>query len=367
MSTPSIAYVLPTHNRPAELARTVEMLGALPSHDGELVVIDNASDAPPRLPGCLANGIPVRLILRRFNEGAAARNEGVQAGDADWIVMLDDDSSPMGIEYLDALADAPAKVLAISADIHLPASGRRESGGLPEVFIGCGVAIRRGAFLEAGGYDPSFHYYAEEYDLAAKLLMMGGRVAFEPRFRVEHRKVSTGRDMDTILARLVRNNCWVEQRYAPDHERFDAIVRTRRRYRSIAIKERASRGYEAGLRELRETMRAQHRTPMNRDLYDRFTGLAHAREWLGRAHAKRRFATAAIVERGKNDWVIERALEELGVALVGPEQGEALVIGTLSPGPMRDAMERLGGDPRIVAPWHLVVPGHRRVKARVAA
>ncbi len=346
----SIAYVIPTHNRAAELGSTIEALGALPAHDAELIVVDNASASPPRLPARLANGIDVRLILRRFNEGAAARNDGARASDADWIVMLDDDSSPTSIAYLDALNEAPSDVLAISADIHLPLLGKRESGGLPEVFIGCGVALRREAFQAAGGYDPSFHYYAEEYDLAAKLLMMGGRVAFEPRFGVNHFKASAGRDMDTILARLVRNNCWVEQRYAPDADRFDAIVRTRRRYRAIAIKERAERGFREGLSEFRQTIRRQIRTPMSRELYDRFTGPDHARRALQRAHAERRFASAAIVARGKNDWVIERALAELGVPLVRRESADALVVGTMSPGPMLDHIE-CASDSRLIAGW----------------
>lgn len=352
----SVAYVLPTHNRAGELARTIDALARLPRHDAQVIVVDNASDAKPSLPAMLANHAPLRLIRLDANEGAAARNAGAMTADAEWIVMLDDDSSPLDIEFLHVLERAPSDLLAVSADIRLSDddAGRprgREAGGLPEVFIGCGVAIRRDAFLEAGGYDPTFHYYAEEYDLAARLLRMGGRIGFSRAFRVEHRKVSRGRDMGTILARLVRNNCWVEQRYAPDDERFDAIVRTRRRYRAIAHKERALRGLAIGMRDLRMSMREQARTPLTRDLYDRFTGLSHARAALASAHRTRRFRSAAIVDRGKNDWAIERALDEIGVRIVDGGDADALVIGTLSPGPMLDAIERRAHDARVVAPW----------------
>lgn len=352
----SVAYVLPTHNRAGELTRTLDAISRLPPHDAEVIVVDNASNAPPPIVSMLANRVPTRVIRLGANEGAAARNAGARCADADWIIMLDDDSSPLDLGFLRVLDRAPRDVLAISADIRLSnddagAKRGREAGGLPEVFIGCGVAIRRDAFLKSGGYDPTFHYYAEEYDLAARLLLMGGRVTFSSEFRVEHRKVSRGRDMDTILGRLVRNTCWVEQRYAPDAERFDAIVRTRRRYRAVARTEHAQRGFAAGLRDLRSSMARQPRTPMRNDLYDRFTGLSHARDALSKALRARRVRSAALVDRGKNDWAIERALDEIGVPIVDERVAEALVIATLSPGPMLDALERRASDTRIVAPW----------------
>ena len=139
------------------------------------------------LPGVLANGTVCRVIRLDHNAGAAARNVAVEASspETDWIVMLDDDSHPVeSVEpfaaTVDRLRERPDSVAAVMADIHLPALGRRESGGLPEVFIGCGVAIRRGAFLAVGGYDASFGYYVEEYDLAARFLQRGWSVAFDP-------------------------------------------------------------------------------------------------------------------------------------------------------------------------------------------
>ena len=140
---PRIAYVLPTRDRPETLARTVAALERLPRHDAQVVVVDNASCVPPRLPVELHNGLPVLLLQRNRNEGAAARNAGVLASDpsCDWVVMLDDDSHPLSIGALDALRDAPADAGAVQAEILLPLAdgrGRHESGGLPEVFIGAG-------------------------------------------------------------------------------------------------------------------------------------------------------------------------------------------------------------------------------------
>lgn len=350
---PTVCFVVPTRDRPDDLGRTLAGVGRLDVR-GEVLVIDNGSRTPPLVPRSLPNGLDVSLDLLAFNEGAASRNRVIGRTDADWVVMLDDDSHPVGGGLLDALRGAPDHAGAVSADIRLPNAGTREMGGLPEVFIGCGVAIRREVFERLGGYDASFGYYAEEYDLSARLLLDGYSVRFDPRFRVEHFKSLGGRDMGLIVERLVRNNAWVMQRYAPEPERRAQIRETRRRCRSIAEREGALAGYARGLIELRRTIGVQARRAMPRALFDRFTGLAAAREALRRAHDESAFASACVVEPGKNAWCVERALDELGVRRVERDDAEAWVIGTMSPGPMLDTADRLGGGGtgrRVIAPW----------------
>ena len=353
----SLAYVMPTRDRAGVLARTLDRLGTLPAHDAEVVIADNASAQAPCVPGVLENGLAVRVLPMGENLGAAARNEGARATDADWVVMLDDDSHPMDLGFLAALEEAPADVLAVTADIHLTGRGVRESGGLPEVPVGCGVAYRRRAFVDLGGYDRSFGYYAEEYDLAARLLLAGGRIEFDPRFRVMHAKATQGRDMGLILGRLVRNNGWVMQRYAPDAERRLRLRADRQRYRAIAAREDAMEGFARGLADLRHTRSAQARQPVPTALWDRFTGLSHARAAVRAALQERAFASAGIVAEGKNAWCVRRSLREAGVREVGASTATTLVIGTMIPGPMLDALEQLSaGSRRVVAPWMAAWP-----------
>jgi len=92
---------------------------------------------------------------------------------------------------------------------------------------------------------------------------------------------------------------------------------------------------------------------MSEPAWARFTGLTAARAALGRAIREQPFVSAAIVQAGKNVHVIEGALSELGVRIVDDEGlADALVIGTLSPGPMFDAADRLSGmGLRVIAPW----------------
>lgn len=367
-----ITYVLPTRDRPDVLRETLRAIEALGVHRGgaEIIVADNASQTPVKLPQKLASGVTIDVIRRTQNEGAAARNVAALHADpaSDWIVMLDDDSHPLDLRFLDRLAVQPPDVGAVSADIFLGADERsitgREQGGLPEVFIGCGVAIRRSLFNALGGYDHAFNYYVEEYDLAARILLAGYRVVFDQSFRVLHRKVTSGRDMNTILARLVRNNGWVMQRYAPESVRREQLRMMRRRYRRIAEKENAIAGFAAGLRELHSTLAEQRRTPMSADLWRRFTGLAAAREGLAWNLSLRGVRTAALISEGKNATEIREAIRELGIAEVPADRAEAIVIGTLSPGPMLDAMQALAWDPRVVTPW---CPANRDDAARRAA
>jgi len=355
-----IAYVMPTRDRAETLGTTLDALGALPAHDAEVIVVDNASREPVCVAGELANGIRVRVVRRERNEGAAGRNAGVEAADpaCEWVVMLDDDSRPVNTAFLGALKSQPADVLAVQAEIRLGGKARfqqeRESGGLPEVFIGCGVAVRRAAFLDAGGYDTSFDYYAEEYDLAARLLLRGGRVALDRRFEVVHDKIARGRSMDRILRRLVRNNAWVMERYAPEAVRREEVTRVIKRYGRIAMKEGAVVGYARGVLELSRSLSHQARCGMSSEIWDRFTGMAAAREAIGAAWKRRQFTTAVVAMPGKNEHVVRACLEELGVRVLAHERdAEAVVIGTLSPGPLLDAAEKLAGEERLIVPWDI--------------
>ena len=147
-----ISYILPTHDRPDRLAKSLTRIGRLcalehgPLGGAEVVIVDNASHAPPTLPKRLANGLPVRSFRMASNQGAAARNFAAEQAQGDWLIMLDDDSYPLDTDFITVLDEAPPDVAAIGADIRLP-DQRREAGGLPEVFVGCGDALLAAATL----------------------------------------------------------------------------------------------------------------------------------------------------------------------------------------------------------------------------
>jgi len=279
--------------------------------------------------------------------------------------MLDDDSYPLDAGHLRVLEEALDDVAAIGAEIFLP-DGNHEAGGLPEVIVGCGAAIRTAMFLDVGGYDSDFHYYAEEYDLCAKLLLAGARVRHDRRFRVRHGKVSSRRDMNVILRNLVRNNGWVMQRYAPRHRREQAVCDVIARYGEIAIKEDAAWGYSQGMIELKRTQNEQPSRPMSEALFERFTGLTHVRTGFAQCAELAGRVRVAIVDEGKNAEIVRQALREVGARFAADEaRADVLIIGTLSPGPVLDALQRRKqSDKPVVAPW---TPGAVRDCAEVYA
>jgi len=353
---PGVAFIIPTWNRPGELARTLGAIGGLPIPSAvggaEVIIADNDSSPPAAAPVWLPNGVPVRIIRLGGNAGAAARNIAAAESDARWLVMLDDDSRPAGPGLFDALSEASDDTGAIGAEIHLTA-GRREAGGLPEVFVGCGVAIRRRPFLDASGYDPSFQYYAEEYDCAAKLILDGWRITHDRRFRVLHEKSLTHRDMDRICRRLVRNNAWVAMRYAPTGLRWRSVTRDASRYARIAVREDAALGFGIGMIETAVSLPRQPRRTMTQAQWDRFTGLTAVRDAFESDDRLEGDPLVCVVERGKNDWVVDQVIAERGLRTIDdPRRADALIVGACSPGPMLDAVERWAARGlETIAPW----------------
>jgi hypothetical protein len=339
----------------------LDALGELSAHahervgGAEVIVVDNESDPPVTTPPELSNGMPVVVVRQDVNAGAAARNVGAALANGEWLIMLDDDSQPLDVNHLWVIAEADEDVAAIGAEIHLP-EGSREDGGLPEVFVGCGAAVRREAFLAVEGYDPTFGFYAEEYDLCAKLLLAGWRIVHDLRFRVLHRKVANGRDLNRILRNLVRNNGWVMHRYAPRERLAGALNMVMKRYGDIAKREGAVAGFDRGRQELEATIDEQPREPMRQEVFDCFTGLAHVRETLERTPIITDQTRVAVVDEGKHAWTVHQVLDELNAIPASERKADALVIGTLSPGPMLNAWDRRrggrgGGGPTVIMPW----------------
>jgi len=352
-----ISAIIPTRDRPDELRATLGHLirfveGGLggPGIDREnfeIIVVDNASTTEASAAceditdGC---GLNIRFIRLDENLGAAARNTGAQEANGDWLLMLDDDSVPLACDLHGVLGRAPADIAAIGGEIILP-DGSHESGGMPEVIIGCGCAVRREAFLSVGGYDPSFGFYVEEYDLCAKLIVSGSRIVHTRALKFEHRKVTAGRNFSQILRRLVRNNAWYIARYAPD----DAVEREHQaiveRYRGIAKKEAVLPGFERGMLEAASKMADQPRLALTDEQWSRLTGRGAVRRGL-EALDDQSLDRVRLVHPGKGEDVIRSELAARGITI--DERAESACIGTLSPGPVLDAMD---AEPDAITLW----------------
>ena len=349
------SYIIPTRNRTDELLITLRQIGRLHSAAdaplAQVVIADNASEEPvthavaEEALGEAGDRVCVRVIHLDENYGAAARNIAADAADSRcrWLVMLDDDSAPISLDFAEAINTVAEDVAAVAAEIFLPSPAgtvRRENGGLPEVFVGCGVALRRDVFTKLGGYDEDFGYYVEEYDLAAKIIAAGYRTVLDRRFIVLHRKVAGNRDMNMILERLVRNNILVALRHAPAGEILGAIAEPVGRYARIAVKEKSLGGYIRGIWLAVWAAIRQERTPLNAAGWARLTGMAAARlavlQLVADGHC-----TVKLIAEGKNSRIVREAMAEKSLSDAGPDAGRdvACLVATLSPGPMWDAAD----------------------------
>jgi GT2 family glycosyltransferase len=195
--------ILTMGDRPAELARAIQSTGALRGDGAELVVVGNGADVPPVPDG-------VTTIRLRENVGVSAgRNAGVDACSGDVVLFLDDDGW-----YLDAglgqhVADrftADPKLAVISFRVFDPAGGPGARRYVPRLrvgdpgrsspvttFVGCGCAIRRAAYLAAGGLPDQFFYAHEETDLSWRLLELGYRLEYDAAARMCHPAVPNAR------------------------------------------------------------------------------------------------------------------------------------------------------------------------------
>lgn len=367
------SIVIPTRDRAEALASTLAAIdarcgAALRLHGGEVIVADNASAEPARVPRLLPeSGVPVRLLRIGENMGAGARNLAAEAAAGEWLLMLDDDSAPRDGAFAELASRAPAETAAIGGEIFVTdGHGRvlhREFGGLPEVFVGCGALVRRAAFLAAGGYDAGFGFYAEEPDLCARLIGGGWRVAFSRGLRVDHAKSPAGRDRSLVVRRLTRNTALVAHRYTPDDRRNEAVEAVIARCRRIAEQQGVPEAAREGELEFRERAAAERPTPLSAEAFERFEGWAAVRRRLGAVHAVRPIERARVLMPGgvigKGSEVIEAVVRSLGAEVVGGEEGgkergAVLIPGTLSPGPMLDAAERLRAEHPgacVVLPW----------------
>ena len=186
-----------------------------------LSVVVPATDRPPTLPACLAAieraGGSDEVVVVDGPPGLSAcgaRNDGARRATSDVLVFVDSDVEihPDALERIRAAFTARPELTAVFGSYDdVPSAGgtvaafrnllhhhvHQGSGGPAKTFWSGLGAIRRDAFLTAGGFDADRfpHPSVEDIDLGVRLAANGAQLLLDPSIQGTHLKAWTLRSM----------------------------------------------------------------------------------------------------------------------------------------------------------------------------
>lgn len=210
-----ISVIIPVYNGSGFLRRSLAALKTSTHRDFEcLVVDDGSSDDSAEV--ARAAGVEVLSLAERGGP-ARARNRGAQRAGGEVLAFFDADvcvhpdtltridehlrAHPAAVAVMGSYDDAPADPSFVSQYKNLfhHYVHQRSRSNAWTFWAGCG-AIRRAAFLAAGGFDESYRRPCiEDIELGARLSMQGQRIDLDATIQVTHLKRWT-------LASLVRTD-----------------------------------------------------------------------------------------------------------------------------------------------------------------
>jgi glycosyltransferase involved in cell wall biosynthesis len=215
-ATPTATVVIPTKGRPEYLE--VALASVVPqahAAGAEVVVVNDGADTAT---DAVASRHGARVLAAPLPGGInAARNAGIDAAQAELVILIDDDvSAPAG--WLDAVlagAAAAPDVDVFGGPIRAalegggPRSCGRESPPITTLDLGsadrdvplvwgANMALRRRAVLRVGRFDEAWHGPGDEEDWERRYTAAGGVVRYLAAAGLDHRRTAR----DATLARL---------------------------------------------------------------------------------------------------------------------------------------------------------------------
>lgn len=187
--TKYISVVIITRNRVQSVMRTLQRLHDLPESFAIYVVDNHSTD---NTAASIQKYFPeVTLISLAENKGAIGRNVGVQHTTTPYVAFCDDDSwwepeaLTKAVSYFEQYPDVgliSGKILVNESRKLDPVSSLQSNSPLtgyvsmpgPAIlgFLGCGIIVRKRAFMEVHGYNRHIYFNGEEellgIDLAAE-------------------------------------------------------------------------------------------------------------------------------------------------------------------------------------------------------
>ncbi|HEV8525778.1 MAG TPA: glycosyltransferase [Terriglobales bacterium] len=209
--TPTFSVIIPTHNRPGQLASCLESLARqnYPREHFDVVVVDDGSREPlTALVAPFQPRIDVSLHRQPRTGPAAARNTGTKLARGQFLAFTDDDCEPapdwlgslaasfaaapdhvIGGRTINTLADNPYSRTS-QAIVDIVYTYYNSDGFGARFFASNNLAVPAEHFRQLGGFDPSFTT-SEDRDFCDRWLRRGLRMAYAPQAVVHHAHVLT--------------------------------------------------------------------------------------------------------------------------------------------------------------------------------
>ncbi|MEO6259378.1 MAG: glycosyltransferase [Thermoanaerobaculia bacterium] len=200
---------IPTYNRGALVAETVQRLFALDPAPDAILVVDQSREPNEALSRWQDEG---RLRLIRLDRPSIpqAMNEALLASDTELVLYLDDDVNPApGLIAAHRRAHADPAIWAVVGQVLQPGE-KSEHRQQPQDDLGFhfnhdngvfltnvmagNLSVKRSEALAIGGFDENFVGAAHRFetDFALRIAAAGGRVWFSPEATLDHLKLSSG-------------------------------------------------------------------------------------------------------------------------------------------------------------------------------
>lgn len=207
MSLPIFSVVVPTYNRPQQLARCLAALTQLdyPRDRYQIVIVDDGSSTPLSSTVDTFRTGPEIALVSQVNAGpAAARNAGAARAKGKFIAFTDDDCTP-ATDWLSKLAarlqanpnvmvggrtinDLPKNLYSTASQSLIDYLYSYYSTAAQGVFFASNnIAMARSHFLEIGGFDVSFPLAAaEDRELCDRWQQSGYPMQYAPEVTIRH-------------------------------------------------------------------------------------------------------------------------------------------------------------------------------------
>ena len=206
-AAPIFSVVIPTHNRPSQLAVCLQALAEMdyPRQHFEVIVVDDGGAASLQgIHDSFVSRLEILFLRRKRGGPAAARNTGIERARGPYLAFTDDDCRPSG-DWLTRLQErfkrspdvlfGGSTINGVSANPYSAASQavidavyswQPHAREFPQFFATNNLAVPTHLFRRIGGFNPAFAV-SEDREFCDRWVHHGYRMEYAPEVVVCHR------------------------------------------------------------------------------------------------------------------------------------------------------------------------------------